>query len=133
VDRLWKLGITVLVVDDDNDTVESTVQLLKYVGYLALGAATAETALKLASAQPPHAVLLDLAMPGRDGCMLAQDLRRLPGMNEAILICITGYSSQEIQQRALKAGCDHVMIKPYEWPELLSVLDRLVRKARLTA
>jgi CheY-like chemotaxis protein len=131
VDRLWKLGITVLVVDDDSDAVESTIQLLKYVGYQAVGAATAEAALKLASTQPPQAVLLGLAMPGRDGCMLAQDLRQLPGMNEAILIYVMGHTSQAIEQRALQAGCDHVMLKPAEWPELLSVLDRLVRKARL--
>jgi CheY-like chemotaxis protein len=128
---MWKLGVTALVVDDDQDTVDSTVQLLNYVGYRAVGATATETAMKLASAMSPDVVLLDLAMPGYDGCMLAQDLRRLPGMSEVILICITGYTTEETKQRALKAGCNHVMLKPVEWPELLGVLDRLVKKARL--
>lgn len=131
MDRLWKLAVTILVVDDDQDTVDSTVQLLNYVGYRAVGATTAETALKLVAVQPPDVVLLDLAMPGRDGCMLAQDLRQLPGMNEAILICITGHTSEALQERALKAGCDHVMLKPTEWPELLGTLNRLVKKVHL--
>src|SRR5581483_5637315 len=81
VDTLRK---RVLVVDDDQDTVDATVQLLNYVGYQAIGTTSAQDAIKMAQAQPPAVVLLDLCMPGCNGSNLAQDLRQLPDMSHAI-------------------------------------------------
>src|SRR5581483_9788635 len=80
----------------------------------------------MAQAQPPAVVLLDLCMPGCNGCNLAQDLRQLPDMSHAILICVTGYTSESSREQSLKAGCDHYMVKPTEWPELLGAISQLL-------
>jgi DNA-binding response OmpR family regulator len=114
----------VLVVDDDRDTADSTVTLLKYFGYEAEVAYSAATALKIASVRRPRAVLLDLAMPQHSGDQLARELRRIPGMADAVLICISGYGNNEYRQLSLEAGCDYHILKPAEIQELLPLLAR---------
>jgi len=121
--------VPILVVDDDHDTADTAVLLLNYVGYEAVAAYGAEQAMSIARVRFPRAVLLDLAMPGQDGLRLARDLRQLPGMNDAILICITGYGQEHIHESARQAGCNHVMLKPIEWSELLPVLDQIGKPA----
>jgi DNA-binding response OmpR family regulator len=124
VNTLPANGAPVLVVDDDRDTVESTVFFLNYVGFRAIGACSSEMALKIARFRHPRAVLLDLAMPGQDGAQLARRLRQLPGMDDALLICISGYGRRQDRQLVLDAGCDYHMVKPVDPEELLGLLDR---------
>jgi DNA-binding response OmpR family regulator len=115
----------VLVVDDDRDTADSTVTVLKCFGFEAEAAYSAAMALAIASACPPRAVLLDLAMPGHTGDQLARELRQLPGMEDAVLICISGYGTNEYRQLALAAGCDYHILKPAEFREVLSLLAQI--------
>jgi DNA-binding response OmpR family regulator len=127
VNTLPANGAPVLVVDDDRDTVESTVFFLNFVGFRAVGARSSEMALKLARLQHPRVVLLDLAMPGQDGDELARSLRRLPGMDDALLVCISGHGREQDRQLVLDAGCDYHMVKPVDPEELLWILDCLGR------
>jgi CheY-like chemotaxis protein len=124
VDILRKSGLPVLVVDDDRDTADSAVLLLNYAGYQAVAAYSAAMALELANQRAPRVVLLDLAMPGQDGVTLAQKLKQLPAMENALLICITGYGQEHLHERARQAGCDHVLLKPIEWSQLLPLIDQ---------
>jgi DNA-binding response OmpR family regulator len=121
----------VLVVDDDRDTADSTATLLKYFGYEAEVAYSAAMALETASVRRPRAVLLDLAMPGQSGDQLARELRQLPGMADAVLICISGYGTNEYRQLALEAGCDYHILKPAELQELLPLLAQIKRMSRM--
>jgi DNA-binding response OmpR family regulator len=123
VNTLPANGAPVLVVDDDRDTVESTVFFLNYMGFRAVGACSSEMALKIARLRHPRAVLLDLAMPGQNGAQLARSLRQLPGMDDALLICISGHGRGQDRQLALDAGCDYHMVKPVDPEELLGLLD----------
>ncbi len=115
--------VRVLVVDDDRDTVDTTSFVIEAWGYQPLLAYDPETALTLASEHRPEAVLLDLAMPGMDGYTLASRLRRLPGMEKALLICVSGYL--EDANRARQAGCDRHFLKPAPLDELARMLARL--------
>lgn len=49
-------------------------------------------------------------------------------MKDAILICITGYIDTRLRERARQAGCDHILTKSAEWPELLAAIARLLKK-----
>lgn len=68
-------------------------------------------------------------MPGLN---LAQQLRGLPSMRNAVLICITGLSGTEYQQRASQVGCTHFLVKPVEPDEVFELVDDL-RDAQRTA
>ena len=114
----------VLVVDDDRDTADSAALILSSLGFQASPAYDAQTALQIASVCPPEAVLLDAAMPGTSGFCLAQQLRQLPGMEEALLICISGYGADEHFRQSRDAGCDYHFLKPVNWEQLVRVLDK---------
>jgi len=114
---------SVLVVDDNHDAADSACFILSHMGYPAQVAYDASRALQLARARAPQVVLLDVVMPGGNGLELAQDLRRLPGMNQALLICISGFGSAEARRLSREAGCDHHLLKPFDWVELLGLVD----------
>ncbi len=118
-------AIRVLVVDDDVDTADSAVLVLKFLGFEAAAVYDGGVALEQARKLRPQAVLLDLAMPHRDGLQLAQDLRRLPGLEEVMLICISGYGMEQDRKRSRQAGCDYHFVKPAEWQEITAVLAQL--------
>ena len=94
------------------------------MGYAALVAYDASAALKLARVNSPQVVLLDIKMPGGNGLELAQELRRLPEMKDAVLICISGLGTAEDRRLSREAGCDHHLIKPVDWVELLRLLEQ---------
>jgi CheY-like chemotaxis protein len=115
----------VLVVDDDHDTVDSFVTLLNLFGYQTDATYDAKTALKIAGIRRPRAVLLDVAMPGGDGYHLARALRQIPGLENALLICITGYGMAADKRQCRRAGCDYHFLKPVDWDEVIQVLQQI--------
>jgi DNA-binding response OmpR family regulator len=116
--------LSVLVVDEDHDTADSTRFILNHMGYPVLVAYDASAALKLARANSPQVMLLDITMPGGNGLALAQELRRLPGMEDALLICISGLGTPEDRRLSREAGCAHHLLKPVDWVELLELLEQ---------
>lgn len=103
--------VRVLVVDDEADTCEALGELLRSYGYSVCCARSAIDALAVAEVQQPACVLLDLGLPGIDGCELAQRLRAGHG-DGLVLIAITGWSRQADRDRAEEAGVDFVLVKP---------------------
>lgn|GEM_PF-6684039 len=114
--------LRVLVVDDDRDTADSAVTVLAYLGHEAVAAYNAEKALDIARLRPPHVVFLDIAMPRIDGYQLARDLKALPGMDNVLLVCISGYGTESDKRLAYGAGCAYHFIKPADWQELSDLL-----------
>ncbi|HEV3081229.1 MAG TPA: response regulator [Gemmataceae bacterium] len=114
--------LRVLVVDDDRDTADSSVTVLNFLGHEAAAVYRAEKALELARLHPPHVIFLDIAMPGIDGYQLARDLKALPGMDDVLLICISGYGTESDKRLAYAAGCAYHFIKPADWGELADLL-----------
>ena len=114
---------SVLVVDDNHDAADTTRFILDHMGYPALVAYDATRALLLARTHGPQVVLVDLVMPGGNGLELARELRRLPEMNQTLLICISGFGSAEDRRLSREAGCDHHLLKPFDWVELLGLVD----------
>jgi CheY-like chemotaxis protein len=121
--------LPVLVVDDNHDCAVSLALLLQQWGYEPAVAYDGPAALALASAAPPAAVVLDIALPGMDGCELATRLRGLPGMAKALLVALTGYGREEDVRLCSQAGIDLHLVKPCDPEELRRVLDgRLVAR-----
>jgi CheY-like chemotaxis protein len=116
-------GPPILVVDDCPYLTDPLALLLKGWGYRPAVAYDGPSALTLALADPPSAVLLDLGLPGMDGCDLASRLRGLPGVGKALLVALTGYGQEEDVRLCREAGIDLHLLKPCDPEELRRLLD----------
>jgi CheY-like chemotaxis protein len=114
----------VLVVDDDQDNVDSLAVLIGLWGYQVFKALDGPSALDATSAHCPDVVLLDIGMPGLDGREVARRLKTMDG-RPPFIIAMSGYAQQEEQMRALRAGCDHYLVKPADLDGLKTLLGRL--------
>jgi PAS domain S-box-containing protein len=114
-------GLRVLVVDDDQAVAESMVMFLELEGHEVRSANSGEAALRLCQEFLPQVALLDIGLPGDDGCVVARKIRRLPGGAGLKLIAVSGYGDEKAQARSLNAGFDAHLVKPVD-PEKLSIL-----------
>jgi len=113
----------VLVVDDNRDAADSLAWLLKCWGYEPAVAYDGPAALTLASADPPAVALLDIGLPGRDGCEVARRLRTMPGTAPAVLFAVTGYGREGDVRRCYEAGFDRHFVKPPDPEEIHRALE----------
>ena len=120
-------AVRVLVVDDYPDNVESMALLLRLCGHeveVALGGAAA---LRVAQAQQPDAVLLDISMPGMDGYQVARKLRAMFRDRPLLLVAITAHGFEEDRRRCEEAGFDRHLVKPADPLEVERLLRELGR------
>ncbi len=111
------------MVDDCHDTTWSMEELLRLWGYDVRVANDGLTALEVAEQFLPHAVLLDLEMPGMDGHDLARCLRRQRSVAVALLIAVTGHARDRDFQQSRDAGCDCHLVKPVDPDGLRRLLE----------
>jgi DNA-binding NtrC family response regulator len=111
---------TILVVEDE-DKLRRVIELhLKSSGYEVLQAASAEDALRLAD----HAqlVLTDLRLPGMDGLVLLDTIRRQNSNTPVVLM--TAFGTVESAVSAMKSGAADFLIKPFALDHLTAVIDK---------
>jgi PAS domain S-box-containing protein len=104
----------ILVVDDHVDTAELQALLLRAAGHEVRTAHDGPVALEAARAFRPGIVILDIGLPGMDGYEVARRLRGEPGLEEVLLIALTGYGRDEDRRRCREVGFDHHLVKPVD-------------------
>lgn len=112
----------VLVVDDNRDAADSLAMMLRFLGgdvHVVYDGATAIDAMRIFR---PSVVLMDLGMPGMDGCDVARQIRSEEGGHGVLLIALTGWGQDEDRRRSREAGFDHHMVKPVDLPALQALL-----------
>lgn len=115
----------VLLVEDDADLCQSMSDVLKDKGYRVCFATEIKRGLEFLCASEFQVVLIDMKLPGGFGDEVYQKVRDIS--EEARVILMTGYR-QEMEdriQRSLDEGADAVCYKPFQMPELLTLLQRL--------
>jgi CheY-like chemotaxis protein len=115
----------ILVVDDNADTADVTAFLLRMWGYDAEACYGGAAALEAARAYRPHAVLLDIGMPGMDGFEVARGLRARPESTDIVVIGISGHATEGHRARSGGAGFDHYLFKPVEPEDLRGLLAQV--------
>lgn len=121
--------LTVLVVEDNDDTAQSTAELLALCGYDVRVARCGPDALAAAAAGTPDVVLLDIGLPGMSGWEVAERLRRQARGEQPVVIALTGYGTAADRHRSADAGVDLHLVKPVDPCALTDLLAR-VRAAR---
>jgi CheY-like chemotaxis protein len=114
--------LRVLVVDDDPDAADSLMMLLRVFGHQVSVARDGPAALRLACEDVPELMLVDVELPGMDGCELARRARQMREFREVVLVAFTGYGRDEDRRRTLGAGFDHHLTKPVDPAALRELL-----------
>jgi two-component system KDP operon response regulator KdpE len=117
----------VLVCDDEPQILRALRVILRDAGYEAVTAATGEEALDRASVSPPAAAILDLMLPDIDGVEVTKRLRE---WSEMPIIVLSAVGEEEAKVRALAAGADDYVTKPFGPPELVARLEAVLRRAK---
>jgi two-component system, cell cycle response regulator DivK len=117
---------SILIVDDNADILAAYAEILKRYGFETATAPDGNTALELAFRLRPDVVLIDLWMPTMDGFAVARALKADERTKKTPLIAFTslGYTERKAQD----AGCDAFVRKGGEPEQLLSVVERFVRR-----
>lgn len=118
-------GLRVLVVDDAQENTDALRDLLRLAGCVVTTANTAADALRLVEQEPIDLLLSDLAMPQMDGLQLIQALRGNPKTASLPAIALSGFGRTVDTQRALQAGFDAHLRKPFALEQLLTALAPL--------
>ncbi|HEX6244428.1 MAG TPA: response regulator [Polyangiales bacterium] len=126
-------GHRVLVVDDNLTNLKLIEYLLQSRGYEVTTAIDADTALSAVRAQRPALVLMDLQLPGIDGLELTRKLKSDPETEQIVIVAVTAYAMKGDEERALAAGCDGYIPKPIDTRTLPTLVEQLLRSARLPA
>jgi signal transduction histidine kinase/CheY-like chemotaxis protein len=104
----------ILVVDDDRDLARSMEMALTSMGNEVRTAHDGDEALQVAAEFRPQAVAIDVSLPTMSGFDVVQQLRKETWGEKIIAIALTGWTQDEVRQRALDAGFDHFVVKPVE-------------------
>jgi class 3 adenylate cyclase/CheY-like chemotaxis protein len=119
----------ILVVDDLPQNTKLMDAVLSPRGFVVHTAASGEEALAWLSTQVPDLVLLDILMPGIDGYETCRQIRANAATSFLPVVMVTA-SGQEQKLRAIEAGADDFVTKPFEQAELLARVRSLVRVKR---
>jgi PAS domain S-box-containing protein len=118
-------GERVLVVDDEEALVAVTAEVLKHIGYEAVGCADGKAALAAFEAGRIDAVITDEIMPGMSGTQLATLLRRRRA--DLPIVLVSGYTGPMLAERAIGAGITEILRKPVQSRDLSAALARALR------
>jgi CheY-like chemotaxis protein len=120
-------GVRVLVVDDDQSTLEMLTTALGTTGAQVISAQSARDALERVTEDSPDVIVSDIAMPGEDGYWLIEHVRTLGGeRGRTPAIALTALARREDRARVLNAGYQLHMAKPVELTELQAQVATLV-------
>ncbi len=116
----------VLVVDDDPEIVTFLATLLELEGIESQVATSAAAAVEQLEHGLPNLVLLDIAMPDRDGLDLCRALKKDPRTRDLPVFVVSARPGKDVVERALAAGAEEFIRKPFENQELIArIRERL--------
>lgn len=118
----------ILVVDDDERTINALRRTLTYAGYYVSTAANGEEALSIIRIRQPDLVILDLTLPGIDGLEVCHRLRSA-GVEVAVLM-LTARDAVADRVAGFEIGADDYLVKPFALEELLVRVKALLRRRK---
>ena len=115
----------ILVVDDEPQILRALRVVLREAGFDPVPAETAEEALDLAAVRPPDAAIVDLMLPDGDGVDVSRQIRTWSQMP---IIVLSAVGDEDAKVRALEAGADDYVTKPFGARELVARLNAALRR-----
>ena len=116
---------TVLLADDDRDSVDSLAAVLRLEGYTVHTAYGGREAVDTAAMERPDIMIVDIGMPRVSGYDVARHFRTLRKEERPILIALTAWGQESDKLLSKQAGFDHHLTKPVEPAQLAKLLRTL--------
>lgn len=117
----------ILIIDDEYEMRELiAVSLERKLGAQTLLAKNGQLGLEIALEKSPDLIVLDMKMPRMDGWMTARLLRAHPKTAQIPILALTSASEHRDRHRALEAGCDEYMLKPFSPQKLIRTIETIL-------
>jgi CheY-like chemotaxis protein len=117
----------ILIADDYDDNRELLRLMLENAGYAVREARDGREFVNAARAEPPDVALIDLSMPVLDGWRALSELRADARTRSLPCVAVTAYAAEVDRQRAIAAGFDAYVTKPFRSTDLVEVVERLLK------
>jgi nitrogen regulation protein NR(I) len=119
---------TILVVDDDSQLRESFDKLLTEEGYSVHTAASGEAGIDMVRESAPDLVVMDVRLPGMNGL---ETLRAMRDVDPKLpVIVMTAFGTTDVAIEATKLGAFEYVLKPFEIPDVLTLIDQAIEAGR---
>lgn len=115
----------ILLVDDEPSIRETVSFILEMEGYRVVTAENGDEALEQIRRLQPPVVLLDAMMPRRDGFDVCRTVKSDPTLSATKIVMLTALGQKTDQEKAMVAGADFYVTKPFDEEDLLTLLARL--------
>lgn len=116
----------ILIVDDEEYIRELISATLSGSPYKLLTAQDGEEAIEVARRERPDLILLDIAMPKKDGYQVCKALKEDPETSDITIIMLTALGQKEDMEKGYKAGADNYFVKPFSPTALLKKVEEIL-------
>ena len=108
----------IMIVDDNRDSRELALKILKAKGYLIIEARDGQEALEKVPVEKPDLILMDISLPKIDGYEVTRRLKSQEDYKDIPIIALTAHAMKGDKEKALAAGCEGYIPKPINVHEL---------------
>ena len=122
----------ILLVEDNEMNRDMLSRRLKRKGYEVVIAVDGAEGVSMTASENPDLVLMDMSLPVMDGWEATQQLKANPQTKSIPMIALTAHAMSGDREKALEVGCDDYDTKPIELRRLLSKMDALLEKTKLS-
>jgi two-component system, cell cycle response regulator DivK len=119
----------ILVVEDQEDNRRIIRDLLASVGYELIEATDGEAGVRLAETERPDLILMDIQLPLLDGHEATRRIKQNPELRHIPIIVVTSYALSGDDAKAMAAGCDAYVAKPFSPRQLLATIRKFLPEA----
>jgi CheY-like chemotaxis protein len=118
----------ILLVEDNEVTVDVMREQLKFLGYRVVIARNGAEAVASAIAELPDLIVMDIQMPVMDGYQAAAQIRKEPKTQSTPILAATAKAMSGDREKCLRAGCNDYIAKPFTHRQLQVAIEKLLTK-----
>jgi len=121
---------TILIVEDNEKNMKLVRDILRHHGHTTFEAATGAEGVRLALAEQPDLVLMDIQLPDIDGITALREIRKQPALDAMPVLAVSASVMPDEQQKVVTSGFDAFIAKPINLKQFLDTVRRFLAQGR---